>query len=43
MTFWICGVPGSIVIVNVNAPRAMVPGIRRFGMPASLNSAAPKG
>ena len=33
MIFWICGVPGSASIVNENAPSAIVPGIRRFGMP----------
>jgi hypothetical protein len=32
MMFWICGVPGSESIVNENAPSAMAPGIRRFGM-----------
>ena len=32
MMFWICGVPGSASMVKVNAPSAMVPGIRRFGM-----------
>ncbi len=40
MAFWICGVPGSAVIVNVNEPRAMEAGISRFGTPASRNIAA---
>ena len=32
MMFWICGVPGSESMVKVNAPSAMVPGMRRLGM-----------
>lgn len=43
ITFWICGVPGSASIVKVNAPRAIVPGMRRFGMSASLNIFFAKG
>ena len=43
MMFWICGVPGSAVIVNVNAPSAMAPGIRRLGMPPWRNISAAKG
>ena len=40
MAFWIAGVPGSAVIVNVKAPRAIVPGISRLGMSARRNTAA---
>ena len=43
MMFWICGVPGSASIVNVNAPSAIVPGISRFGMSAWRNSSAANG
>ena len=43
MMFWICGVPGSASIVNVNAPSAIVPGISRFGMLLCLNISAAKG
>ena len=43
MAFWIAGVPGSAVIVKVKEPSAIAAGIRRFGMPASRNSAAPIG
>ncbi len=32
MMFWICGVPGSESIVKEKAPRAIAPGIRRFGI-----------
>ena len=39
MAFWIAGVPGSAVIVNVNEPRAMAPGMSRLGTPASRNRA----
>ena len=31
IAFWIAGVPGNAVIVNVNAPSAMVAGISRLG------------
>ena len=40
LMFWICGVPGSESIVKVKAPRAMVPGIRRLGMPPWRNISA---
>ena len=40
IAFWIAGVPGKAVIVNVKAPSAMAAGIRRFGMSAVRNSAA---
>ena len=43
MMFWICGVPGSASIVNVNAPSAIVPGIRRLGMSLWRNSSAANG
>ena len=43
MMFWICGVPGSESMVNVKAPSAIVPGIRRFGMSAWRNSSAANG
>ena len=43
MMFWICGVPGSAIIVKVNAPSAIVPGIRRLGMSLWRNSSAAKG
>ncbi len=43
MAFWIAGVPGRAVMVKVKAPRAMAPGSRRLGMPASRNSAVPMG
>ena len=43
MMFWICGVPGSASMVKVNAPSAIVPGIRRLGMPAWRNSSAANG
>ena len=33
--FWIWGVPGTAVMVNVNAPRAMAPGISFLVMLAS--------
>ena len=39
MAFWIAGVPGRAVMVNVNDPSAMVAGIRRFGTSARRNSA----
>lgn len=37
MTFWISGEPGIAVIVKVNAPKAIVPGISLLGISASLN------
>ncbi len=40
IAFWIAGVPGSAVIVKVNAPSAIVAGISRFGMSASRNRLA---
>ena len=40
IAFWICGVPGSAVMVKVKDPSAMVAGISRFGTPASRKSAA---
>src|SRR5438105_9078192 len=43
MMFWICGLPGSESMVNVNAPSAMVPGIKRFGMPPWRNISAANG
>ena len=43
MIFWICGLPGSESIVKVNAPSAIVPGIRRFGIPPCLNISAANG
>jgi hypothetical protein len=43
MMFWICGVPGSESMVKVNAPRAMVPGISRFGMFTCRNISAANG
>ena len=39
MAFWIVGVPGSAVMVKVNEPSAMAPGIRRLGTPACRNRA----
>ena len=39
IAFWIAGVPGSAVIVNVNEPSAIAPAISRFGTLASRNSA----
>ena len=38
ITFWISGEPGRAVIVKVNAPRAIVPGISLLGISASLNN-----
>ena len=43
MMFWICGVPGRLSIVKVNAPRATVAGISRLGMAARLNISAANG
>jgi hypothetical protein len=43
ITFWICGVPGSESMVKEKAPRAMVPGIRRLGMPPWRNISAANG
>ncbi|MNF19311.1 hypothetical protein D3C80_2240090 [compost metagenome] len=43
MMFWICGVPGNAVIVKVNAPSAIAPGISRLGMPPWRNISAAKG
>ncbi len=43
MMFWICGLPGSASIVTVKAPRAIVPGISRLGMPLWRNISAAKG
>jgi hypothetical protein len=43
MRFWICGVPGSESMVKVKAPRAMVPGMSRFGMLPCRNSSAANG
>lgn len=40
MAFWIAGVPGRAVIVNVNEPSAIAPGMSRLGTSASRNSAA---
>jgi hypothetical protein len=37
IAFWIAGVPGSAVMVNVNEPSAIAPGIRRFGIWPSRN------
>jgi len=34
MAFWIAGDPGSAVMVKVNAPSAIVPGISRLGKSA---------
>ena len=39
MMFWICGLPGSAASAKVMVPSASAPGIRRFGISASLNSA----
>ncbi len=39
IAFWIAGVPGSAVMVKVNEPRAIAPGISRFGTSARRNSA----
>ena len=38
IAFWIAGVPGSAVIVKVNAPSAMVAGISRLGRSTARNS-----
>ena len=43
MMFWICGVPGIASMVKVNAPSAMVAGIRRLGMPPCRNISAANG
>jgi hypothetical protein len=43
MMFWICGVPGRASMVNENAPRAMVAGIRRLGMLLWRNISAANG
>ena len=43
IAFWIDGVPGSAVMVKVNEPSAMAPGMKRLGMPTSRNSAVPMG
>ncbi len=40
IAFWIAGVPGSAVIVKVNAPSAMVAGMSRLGTCACRNSDA---
>ena len=40
---WICAVPGRQVIAKVNAPKAMVPPIRRLGISSSRNNAAASG
>ncbi len=37
IAFWMAGVPGRAVIVKVNEPSAIAPGIRRFGMACSRN------
>ena len=37
IAFWIAGVPGSAVIVNVKEPRPMAAGMKRFGTSASRN------
>ncbi len=39
IAFWIAGVPGSAVMVKVNAPSAIAGGISRCGTCASLNRA----
>ena len=39
MAFWIAGVPGKAVIVNVKDPNAMAAGIRRLGTSAWRNRA----
>ncbi len=43
MMFWICGLPGSASIVIVKAPRAIVPGISRFGISLWRNISAANG
>jgi hypothetical protein len=43
MMFWIWGVPGRESIVNVSAPKAIVPGIRRFGILLCRKIPASKG
>ena len=40
---WICGDPGSESMVKVKAPRAIVPGISRFGIPLWRNISAANG
>jgi hypothetical protein len=39
IAFWIAGVPGSADIVNVDVPKAIAGGIKRFGIPAVRNRA----
>ncbi len=39
IAFWIAGVPGSAVIVNVEVPSAIAAGMRRPGMFAARNRA----
>ena len=43
MMFWICGVPGRASMVNENAPRAMVAGIKRLGILLWRNISAANG
>ena len=43
MMFWICGEPGSESMVKVNAPRAIVTGMSRLGMPLCRNISAANG
>ena len=37
IAFWIDGVPGSAVIVNVNEPSPIAAGMKRLGTSASRN------
>ena len=39
MAFWIAGVPGNAVMVNVNEPSAIAAGSSRLGTSARRNSA----
>jgi len=39
IAFWMDGVPGKAVIVNVKAPKAMAAGINRCGRPVYTKSA----
>ena len=43
MAFWMDGVPGIAVMVNVNEPSAMAGASSRLGMSAERNSERPMG
>ena len=43
MILFNCGLPGKAVIVKVNAPRAIAPGINLLGKLASLNKEIARG